>query len=158
MQLNIRLIFPIIWEINIFSLLLHSYNFLPSILSSLLINDSHPSASLPCTMANYYLFPSHPVALLSDFRYDSYLFYFVTRIWPRFICGFFAGACAAVVVNPLEVIRVRQVVAPDQYRGLINGTRQVFKGGGVKAFYEGLFASILQVSDHFSSFRSQSCY
>lgn len=46
---------------------------------------------------------------------------------------------------PLEVVRVRQMMVQDQYKGLFNGMRRVYRYGGVPAFYSGLGASLLQV-------------
>lgn len=63
----------------------------------------------------------------------------------EFFCGIFAGCCAATMVSPLEVIRVRQMIVKEQYRGLLNGAKNVYNAGGILAFYEGLAASVLQV-------------
>jgi hypothetical protein len=62
-----------------------------------------------------------------------------------FLCGAVAGACSTTVVVPLEVIRLRQMLVKEQYRGLLNGAKTVYKNGGILAFYEGLSASVLQV-------------
>lgn len=64
----------------------------------------------------------------------------------RFLCGIFAGCCSSTLVNPLEVIRVRQMIINDQYGGLIKGAKAVYRYGGVTAFYEGLTANLLQVN------------
>ncbi|CAH2035588.1 unnamed protein product, partial [Iphiclides podalirius] len=75
----------------------------------------------------------------------------------EFACGIFAGCCAATVALPLEVIRVRQMIVKEQYKGLLNGAKSVYNTGGILAFYEGLSASVLQygpaVGVSFSVFR-----
>ncbi|KOB67727.1 putative mitochondrial carrier protein, partial [Operophtera brumata] len=40
--------------------------------------------------------------------------------------GIFAGCCSAALVIPLEVIRVRQMLLKNQYKGLFNGAREVY--------------------------------
>ncbi|VVC86327.1 unnamed protein product [Leptidea sinapis] len=60
-----------------------------------------------------------------------------------FSCGLCAGCCTATLVSPIEVIRVRQMLVKEQYRGLLNGARAVYMSGGIFAFYEGLSASVL---------------
>ncbi|XP_028163391.1 mitochondrial thiamine pyrophosphate carrier-like isoform X1 [Ostrinia nubilalis] len=74
-----------------------------------------------------------------------------------FCCGSFAGGCSAALVIPLEVVRVRQMIVKEQYRGFFNGAKKVYKSGGIFAFYEGLSASLLQmgpaVGISFSVFR-----
>ncbi|XP_050684240.1 mitochondrial thiamine pyrophosphate carrier-like [Leptidea sinapis] len=62
-----------------------------------------------------------------------------------FSCGLCAGCCTATLVSPIEVIRVRQMLVKEQYRGLLNGARAVYMSGGIFAFYEGLSASVLML-------------
>ncbi|XP_063372639.1 mitochondrial thiamine pyrophosphate carrier-like isoform X1 [Cydia amplana] len=62
-----------------------------------------------------------------------------------FMCGIFAGCASATLVSPIEVIRVRQMVGKAQYGGVIQGAREVYRGGGILAFYEGLTASLMQM-------------
>ncbi|CAK1588388.1 unnamed protein product [Parnassius mnemosyne] len=63
----------------------------------------------------------------------------------EFFCGIFAGCCSATVASPLEVIRVRQMIVKEQYKGLLNGAKEVYNTGGVLAFFEGLSASLIQL-------------
>ncbi|XP_013183583.1 mitochondrial thiamine pyrophosphate carrier [Amyelois transitella] len=63
----------------------------------------------------------------------------------RFLCGIFAGCCSTTLVLPIEVIRVRQMLVNEQYRGIFNGAVMVYRSGGVLAFYEGLSASLMQM-------------
>lgn len=37
------------------------------------------------------------------------------------------------------------MIVKEQYRGFLNGALNVYKTGGILAFYEGLSASLLQV-------------
>ncbi|XP_053624706.1 mitochondrial thiamine pyrophosphate carrier-like isoform X2 [Plodia interpunctella] len=62
-----------------------------------------------------------------------------------FMCGIFAGCCSTTLVLPIEVIRVRQMIVKEQYHGILNGARMVYRSGGVFAFYEGLSASLMQM-------------
>ncbi|XP_026314799.1 mitochondrial thiamine pyrophosphate carrier-like [Hyposmocoma kahamanoa] len=52
---------------------------------------------------------------------------------------------ASTLGNPLEVIRVRQMIIKDQYGGLINAAKAVYRYGGITAFYEGVIANCLQM-------------
>ncbi|KPI96756.1 Mitochondrial thiamine pyrophosphate carrier [Papilio xuthus] len=61
-----------------------------------------------------------------------------------FFSGIIAGCCSGAVALPLEVIRVRQMIAKEQYKGILNGAKAVYKAGGILAFYEGLSASLIQ--------------
>ncbi|KPJ09047.1 Mitochondrial thiamine pyrophosphate carrier [Papilio machaon] len=74
-----------------------------------------------------------------------------------FFSGIIAGCCSGAVALPLEVIRVRQMIAKEQYKGILNGAKAVYKAGGILAFYEGLSASLIQygpaVGLSFSVFR-----
>ncbi|CAH1647356.1 unnamed protein product [Spodoptera littoralis] len=63
----------------------------------------------------------------------------------NFICGTIAGCVQTTLVIPLEVIRVRQMVVKDQYSSVFKGAQAVYRYGGIKAFYEGLSASLLQM-------------
>ncbi|XP_026762914.2 mitochondrial thiamine pyrophosphate carrier-like [Galleria mellonella] len=67
------------------------------------------------------------------------------RPYLFFLCGVFSGCCCATLVLPIEVIRVRQMIVKEQYRGLFNGAKAVYNHGGILAFYEGLSASLLQM-------------
>ncbi|XP_063633074.1 mitochondrial thiamine pyrophosphate carrier-like isoform X4 [Cydia splendana] len=62
-----------------------------------------------------------------------------------FMCGIFAGCASATLVSPIEVIRVRQMVVKAQYGGVFQGAREVYRRGGILAFYEGLTASLMQM-------------
>ncbi|XP_061706508.1 mitochondrial thiamine pyrophosphate carrier-like isoform X2 [Cydia pomonella] len=62
-----------------------------------------------------------------------------------FMCGIFAGCVSATLVSPIEVIRVRQMVVKAQYGGMLQGAREVYRRGGILAFYEGLTASLMQM-------------
>ncbi|KAJ0184011.1 hypothetical protein K1T71_000434 [Dendrolimus kikuchii] len=62
-----------------------------------------------------------------------------------YLCGVCSGCASAALVLPIEVIRVRQMLVKEQYKGLIRGARAVFKSGGIFAFYEGITASMLQM-------------
>ncbi|XP_063546758.1 mitochondrial thiamine pyrophosphate carrier-like isoform X2 [Cydia strobilella] len=62
-----------------------------------------------------------------------------------FMCGIFAGCASATLVSPIEVIRVRQMVVKAQYGGVLQGAREVYRRGGILAFYEGLTASLMQM-------------
>ncbi|XP_004932792.1 mitochondrial thiamine pyrophosphate carrier-like [Bombyx mandarina] len=62
-----------------------------------------------------------------------------------FMCGVLAGGSTALLVSPLEVIRVRQMLNKSQYKGIINGAREVYKTRGILSFYEGVNASLLQM-------------
>lgn len=75
---------------------------------------------------------------------------YFSRKYLNFMCGMIAGFVSTTLVIPLEVIRVRQILVHDQYKGLFHGARNVYKSGGIFAFYEGLSASLLQVSDTLS--------
>ncbi|XP_045509986.1 mitochondrial thiamine pyrophosphate carrier-like [Colias croceus] len=74
----------------------------------------------------------------------------------EFLCGICAGSCSATLVTPLEVIRVRQMLVKEQYRGFFNGARAVYRSGGPLAFFEGWAAGVLmlgpQVAITFSVF------
>ncbi|CAK1553955.1 unnamed protein product [Leptosia nina] len=63
----------------------------------------------------------------------------------EFLCGICAGSCSATLVTPLEVIRVRQMIVQEQYKGLFNGARAVYRSGGLLAFYEGWAAGVLML-------------
>ncbi|CAH2103278.1 unnamed protein product [Euphydryas editha] len=63
----------------------------------------------------------------------------------EFMCGICAGSCSATLVTPLEVIRVRQMLIKEQYRGFLNGAKSVYKTGGLLAFYEGWVAGVLML-------------
>ncbi|XP_032527277.2 mitochondrial thiamine pyrophosphate carrier-like [Danaus plexippus] len=63
----------------------------------------------------------------------------------EFMCGICAGCCSATLVAPIEVIRVRQMLIQEQYRGFINGAKAVYNSGGVLAFYEGWTAGVLML-------------
>ncbi|CAH0402118.1 unnamed protein product [Chilo suppressalis] len=75
-----------------------------------------------------------------------------------FLCGALAGGTTATIVMPLEVIRLRQMLVKDQYRGFLNGAKAVYRTGGILAFYEGLSASLMQMGPaagiSFSVFRN----
>lgn len=70
-----------------------------------------------------------------------------------FFGGLIAGCCSATIVNPLEVIKVRQMLTKKQYKGLIKGARTVYRSGGLLAFYEGWTASMLMVCFHVNSMK-----
>lgn len=53
---------------------------------------------------------------------------------------------AATFVNPLEVIKVRQMIKKDSRSSLIQGAKMVYASGGILAFYEGLSAALVQVT------------
>ncbi|KAJ8738037.1 hypothetical protein PYW08_000632 [Mythimna loreyi] len=63
----------------------------------------------------------------------------------NFVCGVLAGCVCTTLVIPLEVIRVRQILVKDQYKNLFHGAQTVYRYGGIRAFYEGLSASLLQM-------------
>ncbi|CAF4743891.1 unnamed protein product [Pieris macdunnoughi] len=63
----------------------------------------------------------------------------------QFLCGICAGTCSATLVTPLEVIRVRQMIVQQQYKGLFNGAKAVYRSGGLFAFYEGWTAGVLML-------------
>ena len=71
--------------------------------------------------------------------------YLFTRAFLEFVCGICAGSCSATLVTPLEVIRVRQMLIKEQYRGFLNGAKAVYRSGGILAFYEGWAAGVLMV-------------
>ncbi|XP_046977582.1 mitochondrial thiamine pyrophosphate carrier-like [Vanessa cardui] len=78
-----------------------------------------------------YVFSSH-----ANPKYKSFI---------EFMCGICAGCCSATLATPIEVIRVRQMLIQEQYRGFINGTKAVYKSGGLLAFYEGWAAGVLML-------------
>lgn len=72
----------------------------------------------------------------------------LSRTLLEFMCGICAGCCSATLVAPIEVIRVRQMLIQEQYRGFINGAKAVYNSGGVLAFYEGWTAGVLMVKEN----------
>ncbi|XP_041986988.1 mitochondrial thiamine pyrophosphate carrier-like [Aricia agestis] len=70
-----------------------------------------------------------------DYKYNKFL--------GEFLCGIWSGCCVATFVTPLDVIRVRQILIKEQYRGFYNGAKAVYRSGGLLAFYEGWFTGIL---------------
>ncbi|XP_075991135.1 mitochondrial thiamine pyrophosphate carrier-like [Anticarsia gemmatalis] len=75
----------------------------------------------------------------------------------NFLCGVMAGCTSTTLAIPIEVIRVRQMLVHDQYRGFFHGAKNVYRSGGFFAFYEGLSASLLQMGPQvgisFTTFR-----
>lgn len=51
-------------------------------------------------------------------------------------------------MNPLEVIKVRQMVDKDATSSLILGAKKVYRSGGILAFSEGLSAALVQVIEY----------
>lgn len=92
---------------------------------------------------------------ISNFHYAVTLaillskFGHVLRSLVHFFCGVFSGCVTAAAVNPLEVIKVRQMIDKEATRNLIQGGKKVYRSGGILAFYEGLSAAIVQVTEHF---------
>lgn len=81
-------------------------------------------------------------------KYVTYHPYYRKKYKPLavFLCGALSGSVSATLVCPLEVIRLRQMLVKEQYKGLYRGASAVYKNGGILAFYEGLSASLLQMS------------
>lgn len=69
----------------------------------------------------------------------------------------FSGCIAATLVHPLEVVKVRQMIDKDAKSSLIHGVKKVYSSGGILAFYEGLSAALVQVTER-SYFLTLSTY
>ncbi|XP_059055340.1 mitochondrial thiamine pyrophosphate carrier-like [Achroia grisella] len=100
------------------------------------LGQIHSILSVSSQFYMYELTTKYVAGLSHDRDKQPYLFFF---------CGVFSGCCCATLVIPIEVIRVRQMIVKDQYRGLLNGVREVYNYGGILGFYEGLSASLLQM-------------
>ncbi|EDO29391.1 predicted protein [Nematostella vectensis] len=65
----------------------------------------------------------------------------------HFMCGAFSGCAAAVMAQPLDVIRTRLVAQgePKIYNSLLQAARVMYKGEGPTVFFKGLTPSLLQI-------------
>ncbi|XP_072930275.1 mitochondrial thiamine pyrophosphate carrier-like [Epargyreus clarus] len=100
------------------------------------LGQIHSIASISSQFYVYELSTKYVYTLTNDNGYKAFLI---------FLCGIFAGCCSATLTVPLEVIRTRQMLVKDQYKGLYNGAKAVYQSGGILAFYEGWSASMLQL-------------
>ena len=69
----------------------------------------------------------------------------------RFLCGLFAGAFEAAVVNtPLEAVECKLIddrrLGRSRFKGFLHGAVLIVKEEGVKSLYTGLFPSVLKQS------------
>lgn len=71
----------------------------------------------------------------------------------RFMCGLFAGAIEATLVNtPLETIEVKlindQRKGKPRFRGFVHGATLIYKEEGFKGIYNGLYPSVIKQSSN----------
>jgi len=65
--------------------------------------------------------------------------------FERLIAGACAGATAATLTYPLDVLRVRQAVY-DDYTGMWQASKAIYKEGGLLGFFKGWVPTVLSLA------------
>lgn len=77
----------------------------------------------------------------------------ILSLSDRFLCGLFAGAVEAALVNtPLETIECKlihdQRTGKPRFRGFLHGAAVIYKEEGFKGIYNGLYPSVIKQSSN----------
>lgn len=68
------------------------------------------------------------------------------NLYERFVAGGIAGACAQMLVYPLEIVKTRLAASPKgTYHGISDCFVRTWAAGGVKELYRGLLPSLLGI-------------
>ncbi|XP_004349707.2 grave disease carrier protein [Capsaspora owczarzaki ATCC 30864] len=78
--------------------------------------------------------------------------------WKYLAAGGIAGAVSRTVTSPLELAKILYQVHPQRYTGLADVFTQVYRDGGVKAFWRGNGANVVRIAPYsaiqFSSYEA----
>ena len=99
---------------------------------------SAPPPSLPCARGRFVAFDQLKSSLAHD--RDN------VTVRERLLAGGSAGAIAQASIYPLEICKTRMAVSPPGlYAGLADCVRQVVRGEGAAALYQGLGTSLVGI-------------
>ncbi|KAL9269951.1 putative mitochondrial adenine nucleotide transporter BTL1 [Drosera capensis] len=80
------------------------------------------------------------------------LHFSLSWISPVAVAGAAAGIAATLVCHPLEVIKDRLAVRPDEYTGITVAIGKIYKDGGIRALYSGLSPTLIGMLPYSTSY------
>lgn len=87
--------------------------------------------------------PNSALYLLSYEFFKEKILHQELTFYNTLISASVSNAIAAVITNPLDVIKVRYQVFPDQYKSFYDAFSQMYKSEGSKAFWKGVGPRVL---------------
>ncbi|KAI3380571.1 hypothetical protein SNEBB_005909 [Seison nebaliae] len=68
------------------------------------------------------------------------------KMYERFICGSFAGACSQSIIYPLEVVKTRLALSrTGDFKGMFDCAKQIYLKENFLAFYKGYIPNIMGI-------------